>query len=220
MYRQFGRRFAPDKRDKKFPLRGMLPKASERTSRSWTDNLWRGNQGNTPRCVGFGCVHWLHAAPIVPKGKKVPAVTPAKVYSLAQKLDEWPGEDYDGTSVRGGIKALQQLGYVQSYYWAATVEDSVRCVIDQGPLIIGINWYEGMCDPKADGLCYPTGECVGGHCVCVTGASRLTKQLRFLQSWNPSWGDHGHGYLSFDDFGQLLKEDGEACLAIEIGRAV
>ena len=217
--KRFGRRFAPDARDREFPLRALLPRKSQRVERYWKDDYWRGNQASTPRCVAYGGLHWLHTGPILPKAAKKPAVGPAKLYALAQQLDEWPGQDYDGTSVRGGIKALKQLGFVASYHWATKLEDVVRCVLDVGPVIIGVAWYEGMCEPKADGLCFPTGELVGGHCVCLTGASRQTGRLRFLQSWEPDWGNAGHGYLGFDDFARLLAEDGEACLATEIGRS-
>jgi hypothetical protein len=217
--RKFGRRFAPDPRDHEFPLHAVLPRKSERVQRYWKDDYWRGNQGQTPRCVAYGSLHWLHTGPVLPKSSKKPAVTPAKLYGLAQQLDEFPGTDYDGSSVRGGIKALKQLGFVGSYHWARTLEDVVRCVLDVGPVIIGVNWYQGMCEPAADGIVVPEGELVGGHCVCLTGANRKTRRLRFLQSWEPNWGDAGHGYLSFEAFARLLAEQGEACLATEIGRA-
>jgi hypothetical protein len=61
------------------------------------------------------------------------------LYEEAQKIDEWPGEDYEGTSVRAGFEILRTVGhqrliggYIQAprlqdgiaaYRWASSVDD-------------------------------------------------------------------------------------------------
>ena len=35
------------------------------------------------------------------------------LYHEAQKVDEWPGEDYDGTSVRAGLDILRKRGHCE-----------------------------------------------------------------------------------------------------------
>ncbi len=35
-----------------------------------------------------------------------------KVYKRAQQLDEWPGEDYGGSSVNAACKVLRERGFI------------------------------------------------------------------------------------------------------------
>src|SRR5215217_2541716 len=107
-----GRLASVDERDKAFPLRALLPaRASTRVWRYWNTQGWRGDQGETSQCVGYAWTHWLHAGPTT-QPKPAPIVRPQDVYMGAQRVDEWPGEDYEGTSVRAGAKALQARGFV------------------------------------------------------------------------------------------------------------
>lgn len=214
---KFGRLHAKDDRDKLFLVKPLLPTAPIHIQRYWNDKRWWGDQGKTPQCVGYAWTHWLEDGPVVPKTRVHPAVAPSKIYKLAQTLDEFPGEDYDGTTVRAGAKAIQQLGYIKNYLWATTLDEIVRTVLDIGPVVFGTNWYTGMDKPLKDGTIRAEGEIRGGHAYELNGASLAAKRFRIKNSWGLGWGLSGHAYLSFDDVEKLLKEDGEACLAVEIG---
>jgi hypothetical protein len=222
MRRRLGRLYAKDKNDKKFPLKALLPRRkSQRTSRSWYDAYWNGNQGNTPKCVGYGWTHWLEDAPVIPGSKTHPAVDPNKVYKLAQQLDEWPGTNYDGSSVRGGAKAIRKLGFISAYHWAANLDEIIQWILEKGPVVVGTIWTEDMFTPNASGLIVPTGEVVGGHCYDLNGVSTITRKFRAKNSWGTSWGKGGHAYIKFEDMNTLLfpssGEPGEACVATEKG---
>jgi hypothetical protein len=211
-----GRRFAPDPRDANFPMRAALPTApSTRTYRYWNANGWWGNQLDTPQCVAYAWAHWLEDGP-VPQSGVAPILHPQGIYEEAQLVDEWPGEDYDGTSVRAGAKVLKNAGFVSEYRWATKLEEVVAALLDVGPVVVGFNWYEDMFTPDEAGLIHLGGALVGGHGFVLDGISTPHKLFRMKNSWGRDWGHDGFAYLAFEDVDHLLHEDGEACLAVEV----
>lgn len=209
-----GRLFAPDKRDKKYPVRDVLRRIPRTDTRYWFADGWWGDQGETSMCVGYGWAHWLEDGPVTQPGKG-PIVPPKTIYGEAQKVDEWPGEDYEGTSVRAGAKVLQGKGFIKSYYWATKIDDVVNTVLSLGPVVVGTNWYDSMFRPDAAGFVHVDGKAAGGHCYVIDGVNKKQGYFRLKNSWGRSWGNHGFALVSIDDFERLLKEDGEACLAVE-----
>jgi hypothetical protein len=80
------------------------------------------DQGTEGACTGFGlaCVvnylHWRRGL----NGKAPPRidpVSPRMLYHLARFYDEWPGEDYDGSSCRGALKAWHKHGVCSEKHW-------------------------------------------------------------------------------------------------------
>ena len=61
------------------------------------------NQGTEGACVGFGISRLASQL-----NRKL--YDGFWLYHEAQKIDEWPGEDYDGTSVRAGLDILRKRG--------------------------------------------------------------------------------------------------------------
>jgi len=138
------------------------------------------------------------------------------VYRDAQVVDEWPGENYNGTSVRAGAKVLADRGHIGEYRWAWDLETVVRALLDVGPVVVGTNWYSGMFEPN-QGIIDISGTVAGGHAYLLNGVNRNKGMIRLKNSWGRDWGSRGHAYISFEDMDRLIKEDGEACLALEIG---
>lgn len=199
---RFGRLVAIDRRDY-----ALAPLAATRTSRLYRDDYWRGDQGQTPHCVGYSAAHLLAAAPCVQW------VDPAGIYQIAQHYDEWPGEDYEGTSVRAAFKVLKMLGYIEAYGFAASVAMARAYVLEHGPIVLGIPWLTGMDKPDKDGTIHASGRTLGGHAILCSGYR--SKHFRLLNSWGPGWGDRGHAWLPEDDLRILLDMDGEACTPVE-----
>ena len=72
------------------------------------------DQGQFPHCVGYAWSGWLQASPTRTRTGPLPTL----IYTESQKVDEWPGESYDGTSVRAGAKFLSTQGRISEYVWA------------------------------------------------------------------------------------------------------
>ena len=216
--KNFGRRYAPDPRDAQYRMSAQLPMRIRRQRRYWKDDIWTGDQGNLPHCVGFAWTGWLHAGPVYQKFDGSPCVNPNWLYAKAQDVDEWPGNDYDGTSVRAGAKVLQRLGFIKSYHWALRLSDIVNAVLTIGPVVVGTYWYSRMSTPQSNGLIRAKGRLEGGHAYLITGVNRERRLLRIRQSWGLKWGRAGRCFLPFSDMKRLLRMQGEACLAIEVAK--
>jgi hypothetical protein len=195
----------------------MAPRRkSERTYRYWNAQGWWGDQGGASECVGFSITHWIEDGPVTHRGP-APVVDPQELYLLAQQLDEWDGQDYEGTSVRGGMKAAQQLGFVKNYAWIYDAGAFVYSLLELGPMVIGIDWLAGMMDTDERGLIYATGEVVGGHAILADGINVTKGLVRLKNSWGRSWGDDGFCWIPFDELEYLLfGANGEVALAEEV----
>lgn len=214
---RLGRRFSPDDRDKQFSVRSRLTLGPHVSTRHyWWAHGWWGDQGATPRCVAYAWTHWLEDGPTKHPGPP-PVVDPGVLYHEAQLLDEWPGEDYDGTSVRAGAKALQARGLISGYEWATTLDEVINTLLQVGPLVVGTNWYSTMFNPDEAGFIHVGGYVEGGHAYLLDGVSTSAEYFRMKNSWGRSWGNQGFALISFADFERLLREDGEAALAVEVG---
>jgi len=180
----------------------------------WNDNGWWGNQGNTPQCVGYAWAHWIEDGP-VGHGGTPPIINPTLIYKEAQKVDEWRGENYNGTSVRGGAKYLKNTNKISSYYWAYDINTLINSVLHLGPVVVGTNWYNGMFYPDKNGLIRISGRIAGGHAYVINGVDTNKKLFRIKNSWGKNWGKAGSAYISFNNMSRLIRENGEICLSVE-----
>jgi hypothetical protein len=136
------------------------------------------------------------------------------IYKRARQLDEWDGEDYEGSSVLAAMKAGQEKGWYKEYRWCFSEQDLSLAVSRKGPCVLGVNWYEGMCDVDSKGYIHPTGELVGGHAILCKGYNVKKERYTLHNSWGRGWGIYGACYISKADMAKLLKQRGEACIPV------
>jgi hypothetical protein len=196
-----------DPRSKLHPVSHTMTIGLKPRSYSWRCTTWL-DQGQEGSCVGHGVAHELAARPVEERVTHEQAVA---IYHAAQKIDEWPGEAYEGTSVTAGVKVAQKQGHFKSYTWAYNLNDLALGVGYSGPAVLGIDWYQGMMDVDDDGYIRDSGSVVGGHCILCMAVD--VKQSRFTlhNSWGKSWGRNGRAYVSFDVMANLIGKGGEAC---------
>jgi hypothetical protein len=210
-----GRIAAPDERDHRFLMAVVLTDEEPFVS---SISYRRGpilDQGATSSCVGHGWRAWLNGAPV----RQTRGPDAFDIYHAAQENDEWEGTDYQGTSVRGGAKALAALGYIASYVWAFDELTVKRWLLTKrGGVVIGVNWYSEMFRPDAAGVLSLSGSLVGGHCVWVRGYNQPRDAYRIQNSWGSGWGQGGQAWLRAVDLSRLLVEGGEACCGAEVRR--
>jgi hypothetical protein len=148
---------------------------------------------------------------------------PAVLYHEAQKVDEWPGEDYDGTSVRALFKVLKTRGYVEEYRWAFDAKTVIDHVLARGPVVLGTTWTRDMFMPDSKGYIYFTGPIEGGHAYTVIGCQLehacpdgSIGRARIINSWGRGWGPHnGRAWITMKTLQALIEDYGEACVSTE-----
>ena len=78
------------------------------------------DQGREGACTGFGLaaavnyLQWKNNRYLL-KGLK--SVSPRMLYHMARLYDEWPGEDYEGSSCRGAMKGWNRHGVCSEDLW-------------------------------------------------------------------------------------------------------
>lgn len=220
-----------DERSRAFPATVGIEEKPFR-SYTWRCNAWN-DQGREGACVGFAWSHELAARPA-----EVPtdAEFAKRIYNRAKQLDPWPGENYDGTSVLAGAKAVSELRnedgkpYIDGYRWAFGIEDVLRVLGYKGPVVLGVNWYEGMYEPDSNGFIHFSGEVMGGHAILARAVkivwrnghgpatlNNLDVERSFVtlrNSWGRDWGIGGDCRISVLDLNLLLRDQGEACIPV------
>lgn len=172
---------------------------------------WKGvwlDQGQEGACTGFG---EEHVRALTPYPQAVTNASAQTVYYEARRLDEWPGEDYEGSSVNGAMLAARFYGHIDSWKWAKTTQEARHGLSYHGAGEAGTWWYDGMWNPDADGFLHPTGSVVGGHAYAVAGYKTINgrRAYRMENSWGQDWGQNGGAWLWEEDFAALLGNEGE-----------
>lgn len=201
-----------DDRSKSFGIRTLLGAPRPPRSFTWSCKAHL-DQGSEGACVGFSFAHELAARPV-----QIPATDALafQIYREAQKIDQWPGEAYSGTSILAGAKIVQARGYFTEYRWGFNLADVLEAVSYHGPAVIGINWYSGMSQPDmTHGFLSVTGRIQGGHAILIRGVSVRRQAVLLHNSWGRDWGINGTAQLRFADLERLLNEDGECCIPVK-----
>lgn len=155
-----------DERSRNYPVRALVPDRAQPQGRRWycKQRLDQGNPDDIKNfsesaCSGHSRTLDLAASPNPLKmeikdhhGVPFTRQYAHALYRLAQTLDDWPGELYEGSSVLGALKAAQQLGFVGEYRWAFGVEDALLALSYVGGTVTGSDWLNSMFDPRPNGL--------------------------------------------------------------------
>ena len=213
-----------DERSLNYPVRALTAGRKRPSQVWWGSPKEKLDQGREGACVGFAWTNELLALPVRSVLPQPGNAFALNVYRSAQKIDQWEGEAYEGTSVLAGAKVLQLGGWIQGYRWAFSVDEVLDALAFLGPVVVGVPWLEGMYRTSADGLVRVEGRKVGGHAILLTGfgwrrfGGRFGGERLFVVRWRNSWGGSygvgGDGFVRVEDLGLLLRDVGEACVPV------
>ena len=155
------------------------------------------------------------------------AVSARMLYEMAKRNDEWPGESYDGSSLRGSINGWKNMGVCDEALWpyligtkkgSFTIEmakdarsntmgayfrlmpnisDFHAALNETGVIAVSAKVHKGWDDPK-DGVIKHHKKTDGGHAFIVVGYN--DKGFWIQNSWGKNWGDNGIALWSYEDW--------------------
>ena len=214
-----------DPKSRKYAIRSLLRQRNvEKKPVLWQEGIVL-DQGAEGACVGFAWTGELLAEPEAPKTQ--PSFEYANslaisFYNEAKRIDEWPGENYEGTSVLAGAKIMQKAGFIGEYRWCFGIDDVRDAVISEGPVVIGIPWFDGMYETLPGGLVRLSGQPTGGHAILLTGyhpgmrfGNVREEVFRWRNSWGSDYGVGGSGWIKAKDLTKLLAQNAEACVPMQ-----
>ena len=175
------------------------------------------NQRHWSACGGFGFAAMLEHEPGI---RSLGDEWALEFYFRTQDNDQWPGSERPGsnpisygTSIAAILQTAKQEGLITEACRAYTVDEVIRGIDYYGSAVLGLEWTDGMMEPRADGLSVPSGEVVGGHCTAATFVSLHQRLIGGPNSWS-NWNTRYNGYwrMDLDDFAEVLR-NGECAFA-------
>lgn len=182
------------------------------------------NQYGEGACTGFALAAAINL--LYSRAEEDTRVSPRMLYEMAKRHDEWPGEDYDGASLRGAIKGWSNMGVCAEALWRYRVRRkgdlTVRRAKDArshtlgayyrlrpqighyhaalnevGVIVVSAMVHDGWEDPE-DGRIEAHDKVDGAHAFAVVGYDE--KGFWVQNSWTENWGDKGLALWSYEDW--------------------
>jgi C1A family cysteine protease len=208
--RRLGRHLEHDPQSLRFAVK---PRASVARTVLWDHKIPVLDQGDLGSCTGNATVAALGSLPYwsTVQDRPLDEDQAIALYSAATRLDPFPGE-YEptdtGSSGLAVAKAAKVAGLISGYVHATSLDATVTA-LQSGPVITGVNWYEGFDRPDSAGRVTVRGQVRGGHEFCLLGVDVEKRELRAVNSWGEGYGQGGQFTIPFADFDRLLSEDGD-----------
>ncbi len=186
------------------------------------------DQGQEGTCTGHALVAAAELLYWRALGKP-PDLSERWAYQKAKEYDEWPGSDYEGSSIRGAVKGWLKEGLCEERFWpyrpgAAGVPKSKaaenalkykpalyeRClglenlkhaVHHRGVVIAGSTIHQGWFEAQGRETIpfSPKKKSVGGHAFALVGYDDGRSLFWVKNSWGPAWGQDGFAGLTYQD---------------------
>ena len=222
-YQLTARQDAPDFRD--FTYQPALIKLN--ASLPVPQNLNIRDQGQEGACTGFGLAAVIDRL-IKESKRKDTTVSARMLYEMAQRYDEWSGEDYDGSSCRGAIKGWYNMGVCQQalypydkednsgftvaaakdarnntigayYRLGGRISDYHAALSEAGAIFCSANVHQGWNEVDQESAKLPfSKETQGRHAFAIVGYN--DKGFWVQNSWGKDWGKDGTALWTYEDW--------------------
>ncbi len=187
------------------------------------------DQGREGACTGYALA--ATANYLLASRGRAPLADPVSarmLYIMARRYDEWPGEEYSGSSARGAMKGWHRHGVCAERLWKdATAGDELdparsadavarplgayyrvnhrdlvsmhAAIAEVGLLFATARVHQGWREVgPGDSEIVWRPGTIGGHAFAIVGYDRVGFWIQ--NSWGPGWGDGGFARLSYADW--------------------
>ena len=184
--------------------------------------IW--DQGREGACTGMAvaaALSVLHGVELSPR---------FTLDEAAKPYDEWPGEHYDGSSVRGACKGSTIVGSCDHPLWPWIpfqtggkspdadsnalmhlltryerlngITEMLHAINEVGYCVVTVDVHTGWIKPTSKHRIRYSSRYVarGLHAVVLLGDDEIDGYFLVRNSWKDIWGDGGHAWLKFDDW--------------------
>ena len=195
-----------------------------------SDNQKILDQHSEGACTGFSlaaCINFLYN-----NANQNVHVSARMLYEMAKLSDEWPGEDYDGSSLRGAIRGWKNMGVCEEGKWKYKSRDTSILSIERakdarnhtvgayyrlkpdithfhaalnevGIIAVSAHVHKGWNNP-ADGIIKFNKKRDGGHAFAIVGYN--DKGFWIQNSWGKNWGKNGLALWSYEDWNENIMD--------------
>jgi GH24 family phage-related lysozyme (muramidase) len=216
------------------PEQWPLPEAVARHLEAYRADGMILDQGREGACTGYGlaaCINYLFwrrwVAAGRPAERRPVRVSPTMLYELARLYDEWPGEEYEGSSCRGAMKGWHKHGVCAETLWPkqgrpdpgwaedaaerplgayyridrSAIGDLQAAIHEVGAVYVSAmvhtGWRLGR-EPELPRIPWARQRLEGGHAFALVGYER--RGFIVQNSWGEGWGYRGFAILGYDDW--------------------
>ncbi len=184
------------------------------------------DQGNEGACTGFAlaaAINHMRAA-----STQEQRVSARMLYEMARRHDEWAGENYEGSSLRGAIHGWKNMGVCRESLWPhpvpraqprdLTIERAkdarsntlgayyrlrpeishYHAAINEAGVIVVSAQAHSGWDNPRRGRIRMSRRITGGHAFAVVGYDASGFWVQ--NSWGPGWGDGGTALWRYEDW--------------------
>jgi hypothetical protein len=188
-----------------------------------------GDTGPEGTTVGFALAYTIQAA-VRAGGRSDLDVSARGIYTLAKRFDEFPGEDYEGSSLSGGLQAARSVGVYSAKEWpyaakampsgvkpimkvkSFTQASSITEILDSlradKVVAASILVTSDFDKPSEDGrviLRLPLRQ-LGQKGIAIVGYNPNTAEFKFANDWGAGWGAQGYGLIKDTDLAKIIKD--------------
>jgi hypothetical protein len=196
------------------------------------DDLVILDQQREDACTGFGLAAVINL--LRARNGRGGQVSPRMLYEMARRYDDWPGEDYGGSSCRGAIKGWYHMGVCSDSVWpydpdrpgALTVDrarEAFDCTIgayyrlrpdvvdfhaalnEVGAIFASARVHRGWQRTRVrDGVISTEAGMPGGHAFAIVGYN--AEGFWVQNSWGDRWGKNGLALWRYEDWKENLYD--------------